>query len=97
MVEFTTEDARRRRRVGEQLDKCLKRSDQSNGFQEIRKGREGGLGSGADVRSLSVMCDSHKYKGKLSASLWLTLVFQRPRELTCGLMENRSKKRLKDL
>lgn len=49
MVEFTTEDARRRRRVGEQLDKCLKRSDQSNGFQEIRKGREGGLGSGASV------------------------------------------------
>lgn len=96
MVEFTTEDSRRRR-VGEQLDKRLKRSDQSNGFQEIRKGWEGGLGSGADVRSLSVMCDSHEYKGKLSASLWLTPVFQRPRELTCGLMENRSRKRLTDL
>ena len=96
MVEFTTEDVRRRR-VREQLDKCLKRINQSKRFQEIRKGRgKEAWGNQADVRrSLSVMCGRHKNKGKLSASLWLTLVFLRPRELTCGLMENRSRKRLK--
>ena len=94
MVEFTTEDARRR--VRGQLDKCLKISNQRKRFQEIRKGRgKEAWGNRADVRSLSVMCDRHKYKGKLSASLWLTLVLLRPRELTCGLMENRSRKRLK--
>lgn len=94
MVEFTTEDARRR--VRGQLDKCLKRSNQSKRFQEIRKGRgKEAWGNRADVRSLSVMCDRHTYKGKLSARLWLTLALLRPRELTCGLMENRSRKRLK--